>query len=121
MTTQAANPLAACQALLDAGKTLAALAEPAKDLISFASEFSEVGDALRNIARAADRAVELAEDRYDAIVDARQDHAAARRARAGDEARARDAALRGAKKALVDLARVIAELEAQATADAEVA
>jgi hypothetical protein len=108
-------------ALLDAGRTLATLAEPGKDLAAFASELAQIALTLKNVSRGIDTATDRADELYEGIVDSRQNHGAARQARDGELDHARSGALRVAKKALVDLARVVAELEAQVAAGEQVA
>lgn len=111
--------------LIAAADTLAALAEPGRDLYQFASDFRELATTLKFAADGLARAQECAEDRYDAIVDGRgltlnvrligqtddERRRRARQARDADERGARQAVARTARKALIDLARLIAEIE----------
>ncbi len=108
------------QTLIAAGRVLASVQEPDKDLLSFACDLSEVALTIKMIGAGLERAVERSEDHYDAIlkngprdfIDTRQpayQHAA--NARDADQALASAAAIRTAKRALIDLSKVIGEME----------
>ena len=103
-------------ALLAAGRTLAGLARPGRDLSEFAHDFAEIGMTLKGIGAGLDTALDRAEETYDRIIAERDNYSAARLARDGEAEHARATALRTARQALVDLARVIAEIEAQIAA-----
>lgn len=109
--------------LIAAGQLLATLAEP-KDELSLGADFREIAVALEVASKDLRRAYELAEQTYFARLDradrepdwihlslghmTRDDiHAA----RADELRRARAEASRKAKQALVDLARLVGELE----------
>ncbi len=125
---------ASCAPLLAAGATLAELAEPNRDLLSFGADFQEIATTLQFIGDGLCRAHEEAEDRYERIdagnvltVDLAllgilespdRRHSYAKKVRAKDLAQASGTALRTAKKALVDLAALIGEIEIQQAADA---
>lgn len=106
-----AAPLA-CRPLIEIGATLAALADP-KPIDDLAGEIGEIASDLQYIDRGILAAIERAEERYDGIAD-RQGANAARAALEADVAAARGKALRAAKRALINLARVIGEMEAPA-------
>lgn len=108
--------------LLSAGRILGAIAEP-RDLAGFGSDLGDLGDTLRQIGSAAQRAYERAERTHDE----RRDALAARKlwnfverrewtraevdaARDDELADARADALRKAQRALVDLAALVEAL-----------
>lgn len=110
--------------LLAAGRALAEIAEPGKDLLHFAGEFREIAVTLRSLGSGLDSAYERAEqthdDRCDAIDRHRLWHFADARewtrdevalARDNEMKQARATAARTAQKMLVELSRLIGELE----------
>lgn len=116
--------MAATETLIEAGRTLATIAEPDRDLHDIGSDFAELAETLRLIGGG----IELAMVRAENVLDGRMESLAAgklwnlaeRREWTRDEvelshrnelARARDTARRTAQRALVDLARLIRELE----------
>lgn len=87
--------------LVAAAETLAALADPGRDLLNYATDFAEIASTLwflgKGLASVYERAADVGIERP---------------AYADDlTAEARQQAARTAKKALVDLARLIGELE----------
>lgn len=95
--------------LLAAGKTLAGIADPDKDLLSFATDCTEIATTLRFLGEGLDRAYDNAEDRRDAL--SRQwPIDAANAAYQQDIRQALGTAKRTAEQALVDLSRLIGEL-----------
>lgn len=116
---------ATIEQLQAAGATLAAVASPDKDLLSFAGDFDEIAATLKLIGGGLGHACEQAEDthfgRYAALAARNLWNIAERRewtrdeidlARDNEIKQARDTAKRTAQRALVDLARLIGELEA---------
>ena len=85
-------------ALIATGRVLAGIADPGKDMLDFATDFSEIALSLELIGKGLDRA-------WDA--DCQSDAAFQREVTA-----ARATARRTAQRALVDLATLVAELEA---------
>lgn len=111
------------ETLLSAGHTLADLGEPQRDLDSFAGDFRDVGDTLRDIAKGLDYACEQAEDIYSNrcellakrqlwnIHEAREmTREEIEACRTNDLMQARTTAWRNAQRALIELARVIKEI-----------
>lgn len=96
--------LAAVQPLVDAGKTLATVASQNKDLLDFGAELEKIGRDLN----LAGRSVLATWD----VASAAVLHNAARAKR--NETAGYRTAIRAAKRAIVELARAIAEMEAQA-------
>lgn len=118
---------AEADALIAAGKTLATTADPDKDLLAFASDFRELAWTLRSLGTGLDSAYEGAEGLYDARLDALDQgklwHVSTGRAWTRDEValardnemkQARRTAARTAQKALVELSRLIRELQWEA-------
>lgn len=114
----------ATDALLSAGRTLAALAEPDRDLFDIGRDISEIAETLRLIGTGLKNAEEEAEEQFEARIAALAAHncwnLAERREWTRDEIelsrvnelkRARATAARTVGMALVDLARVASELE----------
>lgn len=96
--------LAAVQPLVDAGKTLGSIASRNRDLLHFAGDLNEIAADLGRHAKIASATWEHASD-----LELRSaEHAAAA------EAAGYRTAIRAAKRAIVELARVIWEMEAQA-------
>ena len=120
----APDNLAAIQPLIDAGKTLATLASPERDLLSFGSDFSVLARDLKSISERLDAGYDGAEDRYDAVLESgprswidtpvTSSYEVARIARNNELKQARARAIREAKQALVSLSRIIGEMEIQA-------
>ena len=113
--------MTATDTLIAAGRVLA---EPGRDLDALASEFRELGASLKAIGAGLDHALDCADGTHDQRIDALADHQlwnlAERREWTRDEVelahrnelgRARDTAKRTAQKMLVELARLIGELE----------
>lgn len=113
--------------LLAAGKTLATLAEPGRDLDALGGDMIEIAETLRSLGRGMQHAYERAEATYDGRCDSLSKgqlwSLAERRewtrdeialARDNELKAARDTALRTAKRALVSLAALVADVEREA-------
>lgn len=101
-TTDADAVLQQHRALLEAGRTLAGLAEPHRDLLAYGGDFVEIASTLKFIGAGLERAYTLA-SAHDAV--GRDD------LRDSEEYAALVGALRTGRKALVDLARLLTEIE----------
>jgi hypothetical protein len=100
--------------LLDAGAVLAKLADPLRDLMSFGGDFREIALTLKGIGNGLDRAYERASERYIATeCRTAADVERATRRQADEERASLVTATRTAKRALIDLAALLGEMEAQ--------
>ena len=115
---------AATETLIEAGRTLATLAEPGRDVHEFASDMLEIAETLRlagrGLRQADERAEETRDGRLDSLAAGNLWDLRQRREWTRDEvelshrnelAVARNTARRTAQRALVDLARLIREME----------
>ena len=104
--------------MLDAGRTLASIADPNADLYNHSAEIEAIARELKDAARTLHSQAERADRLYDGTVaDAgytSASYALARRDRAEDEKLTRAAAVRACKRQLVTLARVISQMETRA-------
>jgi hypothetical protein len=103
----------ATDTLIEAGRTLAQLGDPDKDLLNFSNDFREIASTLRFLGEGLEKAYEAAEDRRDAIRRAGLSIDHTNRAYQNDSGFALGTAKKTAQRALVDLARLVGEVEAQ--------
>lgn len=123
MPAPTARTLAATETLIEAGRMLATLADPARDLHDIGGDFTELAETLRLIGGglrdAQERADDIRDGRLDNLAAGRLWHADGRNwtrdevelAYRNEIVAARRTAARTAQLALVELARVIHELE----------
>ncbi len=111
------EPIDVYHALLDAGRTLASIADPNADLYNHSAEIEAIARELKSAAYTLHSQAERADRLYDGTVaDAgytSASYALARRDRAEDEKCTRAAAVRACKRQLVALAQIINEMEAK--------
>ena len=111
------KPAPSCAAesdLIAAGKTLAATADPDKDLLNFANDFRKLSRTLKFIGERSEQVYFAAEDKRDTIAGVTGDIDRANLAYQNDIDAARRAAALMAQKALVELSRLIGELQREA-------
>ena len=104
--------MTATDTLLAAGRALAEIADPDKDLLNFGNDFRALALTLRFIGEGLDQAYETAEDRRDWLAGGYMINTANVEYQQS-VAEALGTAKRTAQRALVDLAKIVGELETQ--------